>query len=73
MSDVYYNWAVAAAAAFGLQDQIAALGPWGAALFVVTVMTAEMVPLFPTQPLMLASGLLFGPVKVCSMACGSFW
>eukprot|EP00882_Tetradesmus_deserticola_P005590 GHRQ01005886.1.p1 GENE.GHRQ01005886.1~~GHRQ01005886.1.p1 ORF type:complete len:195 (+),score=56.26 GHRQ01005886.1:319-903(+) len=45
-------------------DQIAALGPWGAALFVVTVMTAEMVPLFPTQPLMLASGLLFGPVKV---------
>ncbi|WIA33435.1 hypothetical protein OEZ86_006567 [Tetradesmus obliquus] len=44
-------------------DQIAALGPWGAALFVVTVMTAEMVPLFPTQPLMLASGLLFGPVK----------
>ncbi|KAF6261198.1 snare associated Golgi protein-domain-containing protein [Scenedesmus sp. NREL 46B-D3] len=45
------------------QDQIAALGPWGAALFVVTVMTAEMVPLFPTQPLMLASGLLFGPVK----------
>lgn len=47
-----------------LQDQIAALGPWGGALFVLTVMCAEMVPLFPTQPLTLASGLLFGPVKV---------
>jgi uncharacterized membrane protein YdjX (TVP38/TMEM64 family) len=47
-----------------LQDQIAALGPWGGALFVLTVMLAEMVPLFPTQPLTLASGLLFGPVKV---------
>lgn len=46
------------------QDQIAALGPWGGVLFVLTVMTAEMVPLFPTQPLTLASGLLFGPVKV---------
>jgi hypothetical protein len=33
-------------------------------LFVVTVMAAEMVPLFPTQPLSLASGLLFGPKKV---------
>jgi hypothetical protein len=47
-----------------LQDQITALGPWGGALFVLTVMLAEMVPLFPTQPLTLASGLLFGPVKV---------
>ncbi|KAF8058068.1 TVP38/TMEM64 family protein [Scenedesmus sp. PABB004] len=44
-------------------DQITALGPWGGALFVVTVMVAEMVPLFPTQPLTLASGLLFGPTK----------
>lgn len=41
-------------------DQIEALGPWGPILFVITVMTAEMVPLFPTQPLTLASGLLFG-------------
>jgi len=47
-----------------LQDQIQALGPWGGALFVLTVMSAEMVPLFPTQPLSLASGLLFGPVNV---------
>jgi uncharacterized membrane protein YdjX (TVP38/TMEM64 family) len=53
-----------------VQDQIAALGPWGGALFVLTVMLAEMVPLFPTQPLTLASGLLFGPVKV-SKAVGS--
>eukprot|EP00775_Hariotina_reticulata_P013466 gene13466-13592_t len=44
-------------------DQIQALGPWGGALFVLTVMLAEMVPLFPTQPLTLASGLLFGPVN----------
>lgn len=50
------------------QDQITALGPWGGALFVLTVMTAEMVPLFPTQPLTLASGLLFGPIKVCKGA-----
>lgn len=40
------------------------MGAWGGALFVLTVMTAEMVPLFPTQPLTLASGLLFGPAKV---------
>lgn len=32
-------------------------------LFVVTVGLAEMVPLFPTQPLSLASGLLFGAQK----------
>lgn len=44
-------------------DQIAALGPWGCVLFVVTVSVAEMVPLFPTQPLSIASGLLFGPVQ----------
>ncbi|KAI8465569.1 MAG: snare associated Golgi protein-domain-containing protein [Monoraphidium minutum] len=41
-------------------EQIQALGPWGAVLFVVTVSLAEMVPLLPTQPLSLASGLLFG-------------
>eukprot|EP00878_Enallax_costatus_P017790 GHUV01018692.1.p1 GENE.GHUV01018692.1~~GHUV01018692.1.p1 ORF type:complete len:249 (+),score=73.09 GHUV01018692.1:299-1045(+) len=44
-------------------DQIDALGPWGGVLFVTTVMCAEMIPLFPTQPLTLASGLLFGPFK----------
>lgn len=41
-------------------EQIRALGPWGGVLFVTTVALAEMVPLFPTQPLSLASGLLFG-------------
>jgi uncharacterized membrane protein YdjX (TVP38/TMEM64 family) len=41
-------------------EQVHALGPWGAVLFVATVALAEMVPLFPTQPLSLASGLLFG-------------
>lgn len=46
------------------QEQIEALGPWGGLLFVLTVMLAEMVPLFPTQPLSLASGILFGAQKV---------
>lgn len=41
-------------------DQIEALGPYGAVAFVVTVSLAEMIPLFPTQPLSLAGGLLFG-------------
>ncbi len=40
------------------------MGPAGAVLFVVVVMLFEMVPLFPTQPLSLASGLLFGAQKV---------
>lgn len=47
-----------------LQDQVETLGPLGVLLFIVTVMLAEMVPLFPTQPLSLASGLLFGGVSV---------
>lgn len=37
------------------------MGPYGPLLFVVTVACAELIPLFPTQPLSLASGLLFGP------------
>ncbi len=45
------------------QEQIQALGPWGGVLFVTTVTLAEMVPLLPTQPLSLASGLLFGAKK----------
>ncbi|KAG2435886.1 hypothetical protein HXX76_007081 [Chlamydomonas incerta] len=36
------------------------MGPAGAVVFVAVVMFAEMIPLFPTQPLSLASGLLFG-------------
>ena len=46
------------------QMEIEALGAVGAAIFVLVVMLAEMVPLLPTQPLSLAAGLLFGPVKV---------
>lgn len=41
-------------------DKVEAMGPAGAVLFVVVVMLSEMIPLFPTQPLSLASGLLFG-------------
>jgi len=39
------------------------LGPWGPVAFVLVVMLCEMVPLFPTQPLSLASGLLFGAIN----------
>ena len=46
------------------------LGPWGPVVFLLVVMVCEMVPLFPTQPLSLASGLLFGAVNV-SMVFGS--
>lgn len=42
---------------------IEGLGPWGPAAFVATVAIAESIPLFPTQPLSLASGLLFGAQK----------
>lgn len=47
-----------------LQDKVENLGPYGPVFFVGTVVSAEMVPLFPTQPLTIASGLLFGPLKV---------
>lgn len=40
------------------------LGIYGPVVFVATVIGAEMVPLFPTQPLSIASGLLFGTSKV---------
>jgi len=43
--------------------QVEALGPYGPVLFVAAVAIAECVPLLPTQPLSLASGLLFGPTK----------
>ncbi|GIL82656.1 hypothetical protein Vretimale_8252 [Volvox reticuliferus] len=41
-------------------DQVEAMGPAGGLVFVAVVMLSEMIPLFPTQPLSLASGLLFG-------------
>jgi uncharacterized membrane protein YdjX (TVP38/TMEM64 family) len=48
----------------GSQDYVQSLGPAGPAVFVAAVMVFEMVPLFPTQPLSLAGGLLFGPFQV---------
>ena len=48
-----------------LQEQVESLGPVvGPLIFILTTAAAEMIPLFPTQPLSLASGLLFGPVQV---------
>mmetsp|Transcript_18871 Transcript_18871/g.32260 ORF Transcript_18871/g.32260 Transcript_18871/m.32260 type:complete len:382 (+) Transcript_18871:79-1224(+) len=44
-------------------EYVEGLGPAGAVVFVLVVTLFEMVPLFPTQPLSLASGLLFGPQK----------
>ena len=40
-----------------------AVGPLGPGLFVLAVTTAELIPLFPTQPLALTAGLLFGTFK----------
>ena len=55
-----------AACSSPLQEQVESLGPVvGPLIFVLTMASAEMIPLFPTQPLSLASGLLFGPVQVC--------
>ncbi|KAK9823488.1 hypothetical protein WJX72_003101 [[Myrmecia] bisecta] len=42
-------------------EKIDSLGPYGPFLFMGAVVCAELIPLFPTQPLCLASGLLFGP------------
>lgn len=39
------------------------LGPFGPVVFVIAVALFECIPLFPTQPLSLASGLLFGAPK----------
>jgi uncharacterized membrane protein YdjX (TVP38/TMEM64 family) len=44
-------------------DNVEALGPYGPVFFVVTMVGVEMVPLFPTQPLTIASGILFGVPK----------
>ncbi|GFR53191.1 hypothetical protein Agub_g15939, partial [Astrephomene gubernaculifera] len=41
-------------------DKVESMGPAGGVVFVAVVMVSEMIPLFPTQPLSLASGLLFG-------------
>eukprot|EP00887_Chlorella_sp_A99_P001533 scaffold8.g1533.t1 len=39
------------------------LGPWGPAAFVLAVSACQCMPVFPTQPFSLASGLLFGAGK----------
>ncbi|KAL0023268.1 hypothetical protein WJX77_001475 [Trebouxia sp. C0004] len=54
-------------------EQVESLGPVvGPLIFILTMASAEMIPLFPTQPLSLASGLLFGPVQgtIC-IICGT--
>lgn len=48
----------------GEQDTVESLGPLGPFLFVLAFAAAEMIPLAPTQPLSLASGLAFGAFKV---------
>ena len=48
-----------------VQEQVESLGPVvGPLIFVLTMASVEMIPLFPTQPFLLASGLLFGPLQV---------
>jgi len=42
------------------QETVQSLGPLGPVLFIATVAAFECIPLFPTQPLSLASGLVFG-------------
>ena len=44
-----------------------AVGPLGPGLFVLAVTAAELIPLFPTQPLALTAGLLFGTFKVLAL------
>ena len=46
------------------QDEVQAVGPLGPGLFVLAVTVAELIPLFPTQPLALTAGLLFGTFEV---------
>jgi uncharacterized membrane protein YdjX (TVP38/TMEM64 family) len=44
-------------------NTVESLGPSGPIVFVLIVALFESIPLFPTQPLSLASGLLFGTQK----------
>lgn len=46
-----------------LVDNIEALGPLGPLLLIACIVITELVPLFPTQPLSITSGLLFGPIE----------
>jgi len=53
-------------------DKVESMGTLGSALFTVTVMTAECIPLFPTQPLSIAAGLLYGPYKGAGLCLGAY-
>jgi len=52
----------------GFLENVEHLGPLGPMFFVATMVGAEMVPLFPTQPLTIASGILFGAPKGALLA-----
>lgn len=43
-----------------LQDTVQSLGPLGPAAFVASMALCECIPFFPTQPLSIGAGLLFG-------------
>lgn len=47
-----------------------ALGPLGGVFFLLSVVFCECIPLFPTTPLSLASGILFGPQKGALLVLG---
>jgi uncharacterized membrane protein YdjX (TVP38/TMEM64 family) len=44
-------------------DKVQSYGPFGPVVFILIVAVFESIPLFPTQPLSLASGVLFGAQK----------
>jgi uncharacterized membrane protein YdjX (TVP38/TMEM64 family) len=44
-------------------DKVQSYGPFGPVIFILIVAVFESIPLFPTQPLSLASGVLFGAQK----------
>lgn len=52
-----------------LQEFIEGLGPLGPAAYTALVTGCELIPLFPTQPLSLASGLLFGAQQGAACMC----
>ena len=47
-----------------------ALGPLGGVFFLLSVVLCECIPLFPTTPLSLASGILFGPQQGALLVLG---
>jgi uncharacterized membrane protein YdjX (TVP38/TMEM64 family) len=53
-----------------MQDVVSSLGPWGPVVFIATVSVMECIPLFPTQPLTIGAGILFGATggAACNLA-----